>query len=209
MIPPKTQGNKKLPPAGTHVARVIEIIYMGTNESPYTNADGSKKSLNEIRVKWELPNETVVFKEGDEPKPFVVTKKLTLSMFKKSSLRPIVEGIIGVSLKDEEADSFDVDNIIGKACLLSISIEEGENGKFVSINGASPLIRGMIAPPQFNPSKILSFDKWDEDLFQAQPEFIRKKIETSREYRKMKNPPVVTPPVGYPTETINPDDIPF
>ena len=212
MIPPRAQSNnKKLPPEGTHIARVVEIIYLGSAVSPYANPDGTKKTLNEIRVKWELPTETAVFKEGEPAKPFVVNKKMTLSMFKKSTLRPFVEGIIGTTLKDEEADGFDVDNIIGKTCLLSISIAESENGKYIAVNSASPLVKGMVAPPQVNPSKILSFDKWDEELFTKQPEFIKIRIEQSKEYRNMRHPQKVvdTTPVAYPTDEINPDDIPF
>ncbi len=216
MKAPKVVSQKKLPPAGNHVARVFQIIYIGTVKTNFKDDYGNIKEIPMVRISWELPLETVAFKEGDIAKPFVVSKEFTHSMFKKSALRPFVEGIIGVGLTDEEADGFDLDEIIGKPCLLSVVHTEKINGKFADVHAATPLVKGMVAPNQVNPSKILSYEKWDEEFFQKLPDFIKDKMKGSREYLRMRNAgPAgdikVTPTDGieYPEEEINPDDIPF
>lgn len=220
MIPPKSNSApKKLPPAGTHIGRVIEILYEGTQIVSY---QGQDKEQPKVRIKWEIPFETEVFKEGDPAKPFVVNSEFTLSMYSKGNLRPIAEGIIGVQLKDEEADSFDVDFILGKPSLITIAHKEGKNGKYAIVSSTSPLMKGQSCPPPFNPMKVLSFDKWDENLYQSLPDFLKEKIAKSPEYKALKGempaPTVsgdsVTPiPKGetlaYPSEEINPNDIPF
>ncbi len=206
--PKPTQGTRerKLPPTGTHVARVTGLVYLGTALSPYKTNDGKDKYMNEVRIQWELPNEKEVFKPGDDPKPFVVNKKMTLSMFKKSTLRPFVEGIIGTTLHDDEADNFDIDEILGKPCLLAIAHETGKDGsKYVAIQSASPLVRGMSCPEAFNTPKVLSFEKWDQQLFDSMPEFIRERIMASKEYREMKG----MAPINKPSEEVNADDVPF
>lgn len=175
---------RTLPPEGTHVARVIGIIYLGTIK-------GSFGDNYKVRITWELPTETHVFKEGEEAKPFVVSKEMTLSMHSKSVLRPIVEGVLGVALKDEEAYAFDVDEILGKECLINIINEDKESGKYTEVKTTSKLLKGVTCPPAVNETKILSYDKWDEDYFKTLPNFIKDKMSKTPEYRKMKGEDVV------------------
>ena len=186
MKAPAPKYNKILPPVGNHLARLIEILYIGTEKSEQYGNESYK-----VRVKWELPNEKAVFKEGDQPKPFVVGKKMTLSMNSKSTLRPFVEGMLGVSLKDEEAFAFDVDDLLGKDCMVYVTIDEKGENTYVNVNNATPVPKGMVCPPPFNPLNILSYEKWNEDFFQKLPEFLRKEISATPEYRKMKGEPNV------------------
>ena len=59
----------------------------------------------------------------------------------------------------------------------------------------------MECPAQINSSVILDYDEnWSKEKFEKLPEFIRKKMESTPEY-KNKN--------SYPTDKINPDEIPF
>jgi hypothetical protein len=180
-----------LPPAGTHLARVINIIYLGT-------VKGNFGESFKVRITWELPTETHVFKEGEEAKPFVVSREFGLAMGKKSHLRPIVEGVLGVALKDEEAYSFDVDEILGKECLLNISLEDTESGTYANVNTASKLVKGMTCPPAVNPLKVLSYEKWDQKYYDALPGFLKEKMEKTPEFKKLKGEDVV-----------NEDEIPF
>lgn len=186
MIPSKQNSAKVLAPTGTFVARVIEILYLGTTTSPYKDDAGNAKQISEVRLKWELPTKLHVFKEGEGAKPFVVSKKMTFSMFKKATLRPFVEAALGVSLKDEEADKFDIDEVMGKTCLLSVDKDENDFGTFNVVKSAIPLPEGTIVPLQVNASRIISFEKWNEEAFQNLPDFLRKRIEASKEYQEMK-----------------------
>ncbi len=173
-----------LPPAGTHMARVINIIYLGT-------VKGSFGDSYKVRITWELPTETHVFKEGEEAKPFSISRETTLSMGQKSNLRPIVEGVLGVSLKDEEAYAFDIDEILGKECLLTVVYDEGENGTYANVGTVTKLVKGMVCPPAVNPLKILSYEKFDEKYFETLPSFIKEKMAKTPEYKKLKGEDVV------------------
>lgn len=167
---------------GNYVARVCKIIYMGTVEGEYK---GEKNSAYKVSITWELPTEMKVWKEGEEPKPVFVSKIYTLSMAKKASLRPVVEGIVG-GMTDAEAYEYDLDDLIGKVCLLNITYGVSETGKEKQNIGTSKLIKGMTEPDPITAPVILSYTNWNEDVFLALPEFMRKEMEKTVEYRLLK-----------------------
>jgi hypothetical protein len=167
---------------GNYVARVCRIIYMGTVEGEYK---GEKNSAYKVSLTWELPTEMKVWKEGEEPKPVFVSKIYTLSMAKKASLRPVVEGIVG-GMTDAEAYEYDLDDLIGKVCLLNITYGVSETGKEKQNIGTSKLIKGMTEPDPITAPVILSYTNWNEDVFLALPEFMRKEMEKTVEYRLLK-----------------------
>ena len=201
---------KELIEEGNYIATLYRIIYIGTIKTEYM---GETKNVFKVDLTWELNNEMKVWKEGEEPKPVVVSKQYTLSMGSKANLRPIVEGIIG-GMSDAEAINFDIDELLGKSCLLNISHGTAESGAQYLKLATSKLMKGMTPPTPFNEQKILSFDKWDEELYQSLPEWLRNKIAESREYQWMKNP--APQGKGYDTTSpkyeegeVNVDDIPF
>jgi len=196
MKAPNNKPPRTLTPAGTFIARVTRIIYIGTIKESYM---GEEKEQTKLMLTWELPTETHIFREEDGAKPFSISKEYTHSMGKKSNLRPVTEAILGVSLTDDEAYNFDHDELLGLACQITIVHDEKESGTWEKVTGVSSLLKGVSCPPQVNPSKVLSFDKWDEELFAKLPNFIKNKIISSKEYKKMKG--IV--------ETVTADDVPF
>ena len=199
------QSPRVLPPAGTFPARVCNIIYLGTVKGEYK---GVPNENYKVRITWELPTKTRVFKEGDKPMPFVVSKELTLSMGKKSSLRPLVEGMLGISFQDEEAKAFDIDELLGKACFLSIAHAESANGKYAMIKSTAELPEGMTCPPAVNPAKILSYEKFDKEYFMSLPNFLKEKMEKTPEFVRM-NGGTVKDELDMSGETVDSESIPF
>jgi len=196
---------RTLAPAGTFPARVYSIIYMGTIKGEYK---GTPTESYKVRISWELPTKTRVFKEGEPAKPFSVSKELTLSMGSKSSLRPLVEGMLGLSFTDDDAKSFDVDDLLGKECLISIAHKESPNGKYVAINSTAQMPEGMTCPPAVNKQKILSYDRFDKEYFVTLPKFIQEKMEKTPEFIKM-NGGHVQDDLDMSGETIEMSDVPF
>lgn len=196
---------RTLAPAGTFPARVYSIIYMGTIKGEYK---GTPTESYKVRISWELPTKTRVFKEGEPAKPFSVSKELTLSMGSKSSLRPLVEGMLGISFTDDDAKSFDVDDLLGKECLISLAHKESPNGKYVAINSTAQLPEGMTCPPPVNKPKILSYDKFDKEYFITLPKFIQEKMEKTPEFIKM-NGGHVQDELDMSGEAIDSSEIPF
>lgn len=194
-----------LAPSGTFPARIYSIIYLGTVKGEYK---GQPTSNFRVRLSWELPTKTRVFKEGEPAKPFVVSKETTLSMGRKSNLRPLVEGILGITFTDEEARGFDIDELLGKTCLLSIAHAESPNGKFVAIKSTAEIPEGMTCPPPVNPQKILSYENFDKEYFMGLPNFIKEKMEKTPEFIKM-NGGTVKDELDMSGEAVDDTQIPF
>lgn len=181
LFAPKSEKEFELQPEGTHIARCISLIQLGTHHEEYM---GQPKDFNKIRLSFELPTEMRVYDKDKGEQPMLISNDYTLSMNEKANLRKIVEGIIGKSMVDGEADLFDLESLVGKAFLITIkhktSITSGKT--FANIAGASPLMKGMTAPDQINPSKVLTFEHFDHTIFESLPKFIKEKVASSKEY---------------------------
>lgn len=182
----KPESTKKVfdpVPEGSHVARLYRLLHLGTHSFEFS---GEKKDLYKIRLEFEFPNETQEFREGEGQKPYSLGTDVTLSMHEKSKLRPIVEGIIGTSLMEDEAWGFDIESVVGQACLVTVKHKPKKNGEgmFAYVDAVAPVPKGMEIPPQVNESKILSFEDWNQDVFDSLPMWIKEKIRTTPEYNK-------------------------
>ncbi len=193
-ITAKTQSNSKkfeIIPAGSYPARCYSMIELGTNEETY---QGVSKMVNKVRITWELPTETMVFKEERGPEPRVISKEFTLSMHEKANLRAFLENWRGKSFTEKEAEAFDVTNLLGVPCLLSITHKAATNGNtYANISSVSLLPKGMECPEMINERQELSFDDFNQELFDQLPDFIKEKISMSDEYKTLKPSEDVVP----------------
>jgi hypothetical protein len=109
-------------------------------------------------------------------------------MGKKSNLRPFVEGIIGTSLSDDEAYAFELEDLMGRACLLNVVHEEKNGNTYANIHNASPLPKSLKAPEMVNEAKVIDVDSASAAEIDALPTFIKDKIVSSEEYQLRFNP---------------------
>jgi len=168
-------------PAGTYPARCYSMIHIGTIEE---NILGQTKKLNKVRITWELPTETKVFKEENGEQPYSISKEFTLSMNEKSNLRKFLEGWRGVSFTEKEAEAFDVTVLIGKPCLLSVIHKSSKNGNtYAEISSVSTLPKGMSCPKQINSSFEFNYNPFSLDKFETLPDFLKDKMKQSEEYK--------------------------
>src|SRR4030081_3124464 len=146
-------------PAGNHVARLYEIIHIGTIPTTW---QGQEKMTDKIRLTFELCNEKKEFKEGE--KPFSISREFTYSWGTKGNLRPFVEGFIGTKLHDDEAYTFNLEDLLGDVCLLNVVHTEKDGNTYSNIQGASPLPKSMKAPELFNVGRSLDINStpWSE-----------------------------------------------
>lgn len=206
MQAPKTNTKpRELVPEGNHVATLYSIIYLGTLETPYFNDDGSKKEQYKVRLTFELPNELREFGEADDKKelPLVISKECTFSMYKGShtaQLRTIAHALIGTALKDEEAERFDIDDLLGRSCMVEVTHEEYDGSTYAKAVGFGSIPKGITVPKQVNETQVINVNESPLELIEALPEFIKKKIQSSTEYRKR---------TGVAEEAIKPDEVPF
>lgn len=178
---------RELIPAGSHVARCFSMIHLGTALEEYL---GEKKLMTKIKITFELPDEKRIFKQGEEEKPFVISKDFTLSMHEKASLRIALEAWRGKGFIDEEASSFDITRLLTIPCMLNIIHAKTKAGRdYAKIAGFSPLPKSIKCPTQINPTFEFNFtDKFDLDLINKMPTFIQDRIKISMEYKAIITP---------------------
>ena len=179
IIVTSSNQKKEIVPAGTHFARCYSMIHIGVVEWEF---QGEKKFNNKVRLTWELPYEMRDF--GGEQKPLVISKEYTLSMHEKSNLRKDLEMWRGKVFTNKELGSFDVTDLLGKTCNISVIHKVAKNGnEFAQVGGVSAIQKGVEVLEQFNPTFIFNYgDHFDLDWLDMQPEWIQEQIKSSEDY---------------------------
>lgn len=191
-------------PAGNHTARLYEIIHIGTINTGFKDKEGNDESADTVRLTFELCNEMKVFKEGEEPKPLAVSREFSFYMSPKANLRKFVEGFIGTTLTDTEAEAFDLEQLLGDACLLNVVHKVSKAGNtYALISAAAPLPKGLVAPALFNDKRLIDVNTASKEEIDALPEWIAGKIKSSEEYDKRYRAQVEGTP------EVTKDDLPF
>ncbi len=185
---PPVEGEKrefKVVPVGTHIARCISWIDIGTVQFDW---QGETKELRKIRLSFETPNEKAVFNEENGEQPFVVSTELTLSFHEKANYSKLLSSWFGKN--NEEIKKLNPEkDIIGKPCLINISHETTAKGNtFAKIQTVSPLMKGTECPEQVNKSTYFFMgynghhSEFDDEVFAKFPKFLKEKIMASPEY---------------------------
>ena len=167
-------------PIGTHVARCVKIIDIGTQKGEY---QGKVTIKRQCIVGWELPTE--LMQEGEYAgKPFVVSRFYTASLGEKANLRKDLENWRGRQFTEQELMGFESKNILGKPCMLSII--HNDKGK-ARESGVMAVPKGMPVSDQINPSVYFSLDEFDQKVFDSLSDGYKKLIQASPEWQGLKN----------------------
>lgn len=191
-------------PEGSHVARCVQVIDLGVQRVEWA---GKEKLQPKVFIRWEIPSERIQFtdKEGKEHNvPMSISKKYTLSLSEKANLRADLESWRGKAFTMDELDGFNIQNLVGVPCMLSIVHNPSKDGTKVFANVASvmKLPKGMEAPAQESPSVVYDMDNHDQAVYDSLPEFLRKQIDES--VKEDNNGEI-----EYPDEEIDASQIPF
>ena len=193
------------PPTGTHIARCVRFIDIGTQKGEY---QGEPTMKHQFVLGWELPNE--LMQNGEfQGKPFMVSKFYTASLNEKAALRKDLAAWRTRDFTEEELQGFDVKNLLGKLCM--VSIQQNEKGKS-KVGGVMALPKGSAAPEQINKSIYFAISDFDEDVFNSLSDGYKKLIMQSPEFKRMRNPAAVSTVSAKPAAAGNDsmdDDIPF
>lgn len=205
MITAKSGGNfpeRELVPQGLHVARCYKMIDLGTHDEEF---QGVIKKARKVRIEFELPLETKVFKEGEDAKPFSIGKEFTLSLHEKAKMRKYLESWRGKPFTEQEANGFDVSKLIGAPCMVNIVHGTSKSGKeYADISAITPVAKGMTCPSQVNASFIFSFETFDSNKFEQLPDWIKNKAKESYEYKDISK--IMTPPSSSDFKPVTQDD---
>lgn len=205
---PNTGGDFKLPPAGSFIARLYRIIDIGTQTTEWM---GKKKMQRKIITMFELHGED---NDGQplqtaEGKPLIVSKRYTLSLDEKATLRKDLEAWRGKAFTQAELDGFNLEVLLGKCCMVNVTHSTYDGKEYANIANISQVpaaLKKLGEPVGVNEPMIFTLDPFDQDKFNKLSEGMQGVIKKSAEYRNTfepNAPPVVT--VGED----NLDDIPF
>lgn len=196
-------GEFARPEPGTYLARCVRVIDLGTQQGEYAGKPTEKR---QIVIMWELPTELVPTGEF-EGQPFLVSKFYTASLNEKANLRHDLMNWRGREFTTVELDGFELGNILGVPCLITIT--ETDNGK-QKVTGVTAPPKGTKVPKQVNPSLMFSLEpeEFDGVIYEGLSDWFKETIAKSPEYNELVYN--VGPREGAgDDEFMNGDDIPF
>lgn len=206
-------------PAGTHIARCVRVIDLGTHENNYF---GQISMKHELFVMWELPHEmktyTIKGKDGAPDKevtePFTVSKFYTASLSEKSHTRRDLETWRGRAFTEQELQGFDVKNILGAPCMLNVIHKQNQAGTKVNARAqtVNQMPKGLECPPAVHELIYFSLhpDRFDAAALAKLSDGLQGKIKSSEEYIAMNNQAAQVPAAASASVSDGEfDDIPF
>ncbi len=140
----------KLVPEGTHLARCYLMVDVGYQETNF----GTKL---QVVLGFEIPGELM-----DDGRPMIIYKTFTNSMHEKATLRISIESWRGKKLTETEARAFDLRNVLGHPCQLSIVHRDVGGRTYANIAAITGLPKGLPVPEQVNPSICFDIDAGDD-----------------------------------------------
>lgn len=205
----KNQGGTFTPaPAGTHVARCVKIIDIGMQHGEY---QGKATARHQVVLYWELPEEMMETEDGE--RPFIASEFYTNSLNEKAKLRHHLEAWRGKPFTAAELDGFDLHNILGAPCMLTVIHEPKADGSVrAKVSGVTALPKSLKdkMPPQVNKSVAFDCDDPDLEVFKSLGDGMQAIIKKSDNWKAWEARGG-RPPMGNPGEYDIPEDdsIPF
>lgn len=119
-------------PEGLHQAVCIDVVDLGIQHTQY--GDQVK-----IEIRWAL--------EEIDPKTkvqYMVLRRFTPSLHKKSNLRPMLEAWRGRKFTDEELKGFDIEKLIGANCQIQVCHNiSSEGDTYANVQAVVPISKGV------------------------------------------------------------------
>lgn len=204
-LPAKTDGDFSPAPSGTHKAICFRLIDLGTQRSEYK---GQIKMQHKILIGWELPDEHM-----DDGRPFTIFQRYTYSSFDRARLRQDLEAWRGKAFQDSDfgPGGFDIRNILGKGCMLSVVHNENSGITYANLHSISALPKGMTTGEPENAIEYLSLlpDRFEPEIFASLSEGLQNTIRQSPEYAELtKDNNGEAPPANSYSNELD-DEIPF
>lgn len=158
-------------PEGNHVAICYMVCDLGMHESNYQGQISNKRK---VRMAFELPNELMT-----DGRPFSVSGEYTLSLDKKSKLRPLLESWRGRPFTDDELKGFDLFNVLGHGCMVNVIHTHKDDKTYVNIASIARLPKGMTTDLPSNEIIKFSLDGGENiTSFDSLPNWLKSRINT-------------------------------
>lgn len=122
-------------PAGLQHAVCCDVVDQGVIESVY---QGKTRKQHKVQLRW-LTEEI----DPDRNQAYLVTRRYTLSLDKKASLRKDLESWRGKPFTDQQLLGFDLELLIGVNCQLAVIHNERDGETYANVSTIVPLGKGM------------------------------------------------------------------
>lgn len=175
-----TGSNKEFKPTpeGSHMAVCHRVIDLGTQRWEY---QGEPQIGRKVLIGWELHGEA---DDGtplttDDGKPLGVSKEYTLSLGKKANLRADLESWRGRAFTDEELRGFDVSQLLGQACMITIKHTSKGDKTYANVASVTrfPAALKNSKPKAINPVELFDVSEPNGAIYAGLPDWIKSKID--------------------------------
>ena len=171
-------GGFKPVPQGLHLGICTEIIDLGTQTGEYK---GKPKSARKVAIRFTLPH--VTYEEGDRAgQPMSVGNTYTASLGEKATLRKMLQSWRGQAFTAKELDSFNLSALLGKPCQLQIVHETKGDKTYANISSIVGVMKGTPIPAIDVELRSFDLDDFDQETFDALPDWQKEMIVKSPEY---------------------------
>lgn len=118
-------------PAGTHAAVCVDVIDLGLQQTSF----GEK---HRARFVWEIDEINPEY--GDR---FLVFATMNVSLHENSTMGDLLRRWRGKDFTPAELDGFDIENVLGAPCLLTVEHNTREGTTYANVASAVPMPKGM------------------------------------------------------------------
>lgn len=162
-------------PEGTFIARCYQLMTIGTQTVVFK---GETKLQKKVIIGWELLDDEAKMSDG---KPFVISKTYTHTLNERGNLYADLNAWRGKKFTAEELEGFDLRKILGAYCQIQVLHTESDSGKtYANVNTILPYKGDK--PAAINENIMFSIGNPDIAVFNALPDFLKRRIEFSQEW---------------------------
>ncbi len=162
---------------GTYLAVCNMLIDLGVQYN-----ETYKNSSRKVLVGWELPEETIVV-DGEE-KPRMLSKQYTASLSDKANLRQDLISWRSRDFTPDELKAFDLKNIVGKSCLITVIHRESNGKTYANISTIAALPKGMPKGKLSEPATVFDLDTCKLEDIDNLPKWIADIVRKSQTYEE-------------------------
>lgn len=191
-------------PEGTYVARCVSVVDLGIQQTNF----GAKEK---IYVGWEVPSVRVKWEKDDKEHegPALIGSQYTASIHEKSILGQHLTSWRGKQFTEEERNAFDVFNVLGAPCMISVTHNKNGEKTYANVNAVMRLPQGTECPDA--ETDLVAYTPQDNQYagnLDKLPEWLQNKC---REGHKLDQPAQASAQSAPPTPEGDyfDDDIPF
>ena len=172
-------------PQGVHVGRCYRVIDLGTQTSEF---QGKQKKARKVMLAWELfgEDEEGVPLKMDDGRPLSISKRYTLSLSEKASLRADLEAWRGRAFTEDELVGFDLKHLLGVYAMINVTHSTKGDKTYSNVAGLSPIPKPMREhrPAPVNENQFFDVTEPDKALFETFSDSLKATIQNCEEWKK-------------------------